>query len=171
MDSLIQYWRINSHYVPYILLLIGLLVVLAAVAYAHLQRKSKMRARQAVLNCIICIFLLAIVATTLLPTNNPNHVYSLQIQFDKLLLSDMESVINFLLMIPLTVTVLMRTRHRYKLTLLLVTQLSIMIEAMQFILPIGRIASINDFLLNTMGCVLAAFIYWLCSRPQERRSN
>lgn len=104
------------------------------------------------------ITIVGMILVTLMPTGNPNQLTQL-VPFSSIV-ETMEYatpravvnslVMNIILFIPFGFFVYILLRKPF-LTTVLACLMSISIEVLQYVLPIGRISNIDDVILNTLG--------------------
>lgn len=172
MSRLIQYWRIYSGYIPMLLIFFILTVITFLVIY---QIRTKKDMKAALIKTIVdgCIFLsLAFIGfITLLPRHiEETHSINLQLSLLALLHGDIEYILNVVMFIPFSLSLFLGKR-RISLAILAGILVSLSIETLQYILPIGRFASVNDLVLNTMGTVIGVTIGLLINRYSKVNRN
>lgn len=165
MDRLIQYWRIYNDYLPWVLLYLLSTLLLFLLVYSL---RSKTSRKSAILSTIlegtIFFFVIIISFITLLPIGlGESNLISLQSSITLIFRGDIEYVLNLIIFIPLGLSLSLRMKNTL-LTIGIGFLFSLTIEIIQYIFPIGRIASIDDLLLNTLGTLIGSIVGLLISR-------
>lgn len=169
-----QLWRAFQEAIIFFIL--GVPVVLAGGAAVFLSRKKSLGNRRALLSTgidVMLVFsLLGIVLVTLWPRPWAYRAASIQLvplvdSMDILFHSVDWSVpvrnlgCNILLFIPYGFFITWRFGHKRRVLFALITGavVSVLIEAMQYVLPLGRISSVDDVLFNTLGALLGSALF------------
>ncbi|GAB3059417.1 VanZ family protein [Salinicoccus sesuvii] len=115
--------------------------------------------------------IIGILLVTLLPSSNPEKVtqfipfYSILDTFeyatDYAIINSIG--MNILLFVPFGLFMYLFTKNEF-LTTIIACLFSIIIETLQYILPIGRITNIDDVILNTSGAILGMVVGFIFSK-------
>lgn len=173
MDSLIQYWRIFGEYIP--IIIISLVILFAVYSIVYLFRIKKVTRKEAfyttILELGICVFALIIVLITLLPTRSNNRfIFDSTVNVSIIFNGDIEGLINVFLFVPIVFILVLRFNRAHPLVFVLISiGLSVLIEAVQYILPLGRIAAVNDVILNILGSLIGLLIGLLLNKLKHRQ--
>lgn len=160
MDSrIIQYWRIYSDYIPWLLGASLVTLIVFGVVYLLRRRDSQQSViTKTILECIITLCLVFIAFVTMLPTGiNQTHLINLNITTVLLFRGDIEYIINLFIFIPLGFALYIRLK-RIEVAMLIGAGVSLCIEILQYLLPLGRVASIDDLILNILGTAIGVLI-------------
>jgi hypothetical protein len=148
--------------------------VVAGVASArhHRGRPAAQRRRVVLLDVGIALVLLAVLAITLLriPDYHTGWEWGLQLRpltsIRQMLASSDASVpgrilgLNIVLFVPLGLLLAIRFRS-WLIAVIACACVSVAIETLQAVLPLGRTTNIDDVILNTAGAALGATHWWV----------
>ncbi|CAM4525472.1 glycopeptide antibiotics resistance protein [Paenibacillus endophyticus] len=166
------YWGIFGKYLPFVLTtLITIFIVFAIIYYRRQKSGDQLNAiRTTMSKLVISLVMLGILSVSLLPSNSYlSFQFSIKIQLIPLLAGDLEYLINVVMYLVLISFVTFHTNARNVNPIFFGMMLSLFIEVMQFLLPIGRIASVTDFILNSMGSVIGfCIVRKECKKCQTR---
>ncbi|WP_052254632.1 VanZ family protein [Salinicoccus sp. YB14-2] len=158
----------------FIVLLIGIVIVFLNLNKSSSREAGSFKRKVNLLIYIgFTVTIVGMILVTLMPTDYPNRLLQL-VPF----LSIMETlqyatprgivnslVMNIILFIPFGFFLYILTR-RVLLTTVLACLVSILIEVLQYVLPIGRISNIDDVILNTLGGIIGMLCGVLVSKLQ-----
>lgn len=173
---MIQLWRALSGALPFIFVSILLAAVYAAALLLWRRRKGMDVATtsyQTTLDVILAFVVLVIVCITLLPQPTPSR-HLVLMPLHSILSGDVttaQMVGNVVMFIPLGCLLPLRWKTMRTLPRLLVPCcfLAVAVEGMQAMIPLGRIASSDDVLLNLAGATVGAIAtsVWWSGRANE----
>lgn len=146
-----------SKYLPFVLTtLITISIVFAIIYYRRQKSGDQLNAIRTTLSELVISFvMIGILSVSLLPSNlNSTFQFSIKVQLTPLLAGDLEYLINVIMYLVLISFVTFHTNARNVNPIFFGMILSLFIEVMQYLLPTGRIASVTDFILNSMGSVI-----------------
>lgn len=152
-----MYWRIFSKYLPFVLTtLITIFIVFAFIYYRRQKSGDQIIAiRTTMSELAISFVMIGILFVSLLPSNSYlTFQYSIKVQLIPLLAGDLEYLINVGMYLIFIFFVTLHRKSNNLNPIFFGMIFSILIEVMQFLLPMGRIASVTDFILNSMGSVI-----------------
>lgn len=148
-----------------------MIFVVVIIAFLFLNKKAgyrlNSRRRKFTLLCYIGMVasVVGILLVTLMPTSYPNDMVQMT-PFQSIMetweLATTRAVINSLLMnvilfVPFGFFLYLLSRKEF-LTTVAACLMSISIEVLQFILPIGRVTNIDDVILNTVGGIIGMLL-------------
>ncbi|SDK35628.1 VanZ family protein [Lacicoccus qingdaonensis] len=144
-----------------------LLMMIIVIVFLFLNRSAGKDARNFKRRMTLIIYIgftvtiVGMILVTLMPTDYPNQMIQL-VPFssitETLEYATPRAIVNSLLMniilfIPFGLFLYILTRKPF-LTTVLACLMSISIEVLQYVLPIGRISNIDDVILNTLGGII-----------------
>lgn len=143
-----------------------LLVALVCAVLGHL-----FAGRHRVLWTLSGVALVPVVALTLVPTRHTIDEILCTVQFSLPTLGSVELLANVALFLPPVYFAALASRR--PVTMFAAgSALSAVIEALQALVPaIGRACDTNDWLMNTIGALLAAGMAWLVGRRAQSGSS
>jgi len=143
-----------------------LLVALVCAVLGHL-----FAGRPRVLWALAGVALVPVFALTLVPTGRTIDEIVCTVQFSLPTLGSVELLANVALFLPPVCFAALASRR--PVTMLAAgSALSAVIEALQAFVPaIGRACDTNDWLMNTLGALLAAGMAWLADRRAQSGSS
>ncbi|MFI5564941.1 VanZ family protein [Amycolatopsis japonica] len=143
-----------------------LLVALVCAVLGHL-----FSAKHRVLWTLAGVALVPVVALTLVPTRRTIDEILCTVQFSLPTLGSVELLANVALFLPPVFFATLASRR--PVTMFAAgSALSAVIEALQAFVPaIGRACDTNDWLMNTIGALLAAGMAWLVGRRAQSGSS
>lgn len=161
MDQLIQYWRIYKDLIP--MVIVGFLIVVlvfSIILFFRVKKKQTDSFKRTALDFLISLNVISICFITLYPTGiKENHFMDFSFSINGMKTQGIESIINVLLFLPLAYCCSFRIKSKNKYYIILCLAIfSILIEAFQYVLPIGRIATLNDIVLNSVGAAIGVII-------------
>lgn len=148
-----------------------MIFVVVIILFLFLNRKSgyKLNSKRRQFTLLIYIGMISTVVgmilVTLIPAGYPNDSLQL-VPFDSIIetweLATTRAIINSLIMnvllfVPFGFFLYLITRKEF-LTTVAASLTSILIEALQFILPVGRVTNIDDVILNTIGGIIGMLL-------------
>jgi len=175
MDSIVQYWRIFGEYIPVLIISIVLLILINLIVYFVKIKKTTRREAfyTSILELGTCIFVVIIGLMTLLPTRSKErYIFDSSINVEIIFNRDIEGLINLIIFIPLFFILKIRFNRVSPLIFVLISfGLSVFIEFLQYILPLGRIATVNDVILNTIGSTIGLLLAVLMLKLSNKSSK
>ncbi|MCM3574045.1 VanZ family protein [Mesobacillus subterraneus] len=174
---MIQLWRGFGDLVP----LFFLVVLIAGITAFILGRKKKMGFKYVVLNTLFVLSVFGILLVTMLPQYGirPRVInivpfagmYNLIIHSVDISVPIRNLGLNALLFVPFGLFLSMKKSYLqsktiFKIVVVSGLLLSVSIESIQYTLPLGRSADIDDVILNTIGALLG-FISWKVLQPSS----
>ncbi|MGL4521527.1 MAG: VanZ family protein [Bacilli bacterium] len=75
---------------------------------------------------------------------------------------------NMALFLPFVFGVQHFFQSRKRITIFICFLFSVVIESGQYVVPFGRVVDIDDVLFNTIGAVIGAYFYQVCSRYYKK---
>jgi glycopeptide antibiotics resistance protein len=162
VDSrIIQYWRIYNDKLPWLLsaLLFTSLVFIAIYWISAKSNPKSKTVRITLIDLTISYGFIMIGFFTLMPTPiNFRNLIDYQISLGLHSLGDIETIINLLMYIPLGIFICIRLKGNVFIPILIGCAYSLLIEMLQYVLPLGRIATVDDLILNTLGTIIGVFL-------------
>ncbi len=144
-----------------------LLMVIIVIVFLFLNKLGNNEARNFKRKMTLMIYIgftvtiVGMILVTLMPTDYPNQltqlvpfasiVETMEYATPRAIVNSL--VMNIILFIPFGFFLYILTRSPL-LTTALITLMSISIEVLQYVLPIGRISNIDDVILNTVGGII-----------------
>ncbi len=117
--------------------------------------------------CVVLVMLFV----TISPSNMyATYQYSIKLRLSPLFQGDVEYMINVLMYVVLAFFLTFRLNGHIK-TVLLCMGFSLIIEVMQYFLPIGRMLSITDFVLNTFGTLIGFLLITSLLRYRNKKQG
>ncbi|MFC6333133.1 VanZ family protein [Paenibacillus septentrionalis] len=174
MDQLIQYWRIYNHIIPMLVIsLVIILLIFILIFFIRIKKKQVDILKRTVLELLISLNVISICFVTLYPTGmKENHIIDLRLSISSMMSQGTESFINLLLFLPLAYFCSLRIKFLSKYYLVLCFVIfSLLIEVSQYVLPLGRITTLNDVILNSVGAVIGIILSKLYLKVMNKEVN
>lgn len=146
----------------FIVLLIGIVIVFLTLNKSSGREADNFKRKVTLLIYIgFTGTIVGMILVTLMPTDYPNQLIQLipflsimeTLQFATLRGIVNSLVMNIILFVPFGFFLYIMTR-RALLTTVFACLMSISIEVLQYVLPIGRISNVDDVILNTLGGII-----------------
>jgi len=139
----------------------------------RIKQKQIDSLKKTVLEFLISLNVIGVCFVTLYPIGaKENHMIDLSLSINSMKTQGIESIINVLLFLPLAFFCSLRMNYRIKYYLVLCLAIfSMLIEICQYILPLGRIATMNDFILNSVGAATGLLISELYMKAMNKEVN
>lgn len=171
MDQLTQYWRIYNHLIPMLVISLCIVVLIfALIFFIRVKKKQVGALKQTVLELLITLNVIGICFVTLYPIGmKENHIMDVRLSMNSMFSQGIESIINLLLFVPLAYFFTLRMRYwaNYYLVLCFVI-FSLLIELFQYMLPLGRTATLNDLILNSVGAIIGVSLSKLYMKVTDK---
>jgi len=135
-----------------------LVLIFLLILFIRVKKKQIDSLKRSVLESLISLNVVVICVVTLYPIGmKENHIIDLSLSITSMKTQGIESIINLFLFLPLAYFCSLRMKYRNKYYLVLcLAIISMLIEICQYILPLGRVATLNDFILNSVGRALVS---------------
>lgn len=170
---MVQLWRAFRDVIPLfsIVVLIGLISILV---FLRLNRKRGVDLKRLVLNSLLAFTIIGVLFVTILPSSYGERVpriinivpfvdmYQILFHSVDIMVPIRNLGFNILLFVPFGFFMAMRkplSNRRLGQITLIGAILSLGIEVVQYAIPMGRTADINDVILNTIGASLGCVIW------------
>nr|WP_306812899.1 VanZ family protein [Paenibacillus soyae] len=150
-----------SGFLPVFITATAVLTAVCAVVWWKRVRGSQQdAAKNSLLEWAASFVLLSALFMTLTPTRTHiRYHFDASIEVGMIYSGGVESMINLLLFVPFVILLQIRFRRVSRLYILLAAcSISAIIEGLQYALPIGRVAAVHDFILNTFGSLVGVII-------------
>jgi len=115
-------------------------------------------------------FLIVVGFITLSPTKiQITYRFDSSFNVNALFSGDTKQIINVLLFVPVVLCLVLRfTSTSSAIFIFVAFFISVLIEMLQYLLPLGRIASVNDVVLNTIGGIIGCVVGMLILRRNNK---
>lgn len=169
---MIQLWRAFGDLVP-----LFLIIVLAVCIITYfVSKKRKLNFKRVVVNVLFALSVIGILLVTVYPNGLGMRrsvnivpfvgIYNIMFHSVDLTVPIRNLGLNILLFIPIGFFLSFK-KSSFKFVLLTGFLFSLFIEMVQFSIPMGRSADIDDVILNTIGTFLG-YIFWKLSNSKWR---
>ncbi|SHF16874.1 VanZ family protein [Alkalibacter saccharofermentans] len=165
-------WQQFSAFVPFFLIAVGAIVVLSFMKIKKGDERTKIIFADALLLLTVAgIFLVTLVplgyrsgAERMISLVPLSEIYDMLFQRESIEVFIWNVGINLMLFVPFGFFLSLRTDYKYReVSPLRVAAIGLMlsffIETFQFVFPMGRMADIDDLIVNTLGAYLG-YVLW-----------
>jgi glycopeptide antibiotics resistance protein len=173
MDKIIQYWRIFGKDMPK--LAAGIVILILAFVFVYKIRKKRSERETVLSTTILDLVITSVVLAILFITETPignllRHQNNFNLYLLPLFHGDTEYVINVIMFLVFSLLLAFRTRANIK-VIIVGMAFSVCIEVSQYLLPTGRILSLTDFVLNSIGTVIGFALVGFVIRFKSTRKS